>query len=77
MFLEIFDRVAHYIATYQILGESISTALFGSGFLNAGTTIIDAYLDIYHQYGIMTGNLVENIAGKTQISTFGLSAFSN
>ena len=23
----------------------------------------------------MTGNLVENIAGKTQISTFGLSAF--
>lgn len=70
-----FDRVAHYIATYQILSESISTALFGSGFLNAGTTIIDAYLDIYHQYGIMTGNLVENIAGKTQISTFGLSAF--
>ena len=77
MFLEILIEVAHYIATYQILSESISTALFGSGFLNAGTTIIDAYLDIYHQYGIMTGNLVENIAGKTQISNFWAFSLSN
>jgi len=69
-----FDRVAHYIATYQVLSSSTIYALFGSGFLNAGTVIVDAYFNVYYQYGITTF-VRTNLAGATQVGTFGLSAF--
>jgi len=70
-----FDRVAHYIATYDFLNSSSTNALFGSGFLNAGTIIKDYYSNVYYQFGLNPGIGGRNIAGNLRVGTFGLSAF--
>ena len=70
-----FDRVAHYIAAYEVLTSSNIYVFFGSGFLNAGTVMQEAYFNVYHQFGVTPANLKANTAGATQVSTFGLSAF--
>jgi hypothetical protein len=69
-----FDRVAHYIAAYDILSNSLIEALIGSGFLNAGKAIIPAYLSVYSDYGMATGPITFNLSGAS-MGTFGLSAF--
>ena len=48
--------------------------IFGTGFLNAGQSIIIEYFAIYNQYGRDAGSININLSGNS-ISTFGLSAF--
>lgn len=70
-----FDRIAHYIAAYDVLSTSISNALLGGGFLNAGMLIKESYENVYLQFGMIPGVGNINIAGSNQIATFGLSAY--
>lgn len=69
-----FDRVAHYIAAYDVLNNSLIEALVGTGFLNAGKAIIPAYFRVYSEFGMSAAPVKFNLSGAT-MGTFGLSAF--
>ncbi|MBT4516299.1 MAG: hypothetical protein HOC78_00170 [Candidatus Komeilibacteria bacterium] len=70
-----FDRVAHYIAAYNTIGNSTWDMVFGKGFLNAGKSIINEYHSVYNNYGMSTSVIGSNLAGIASKGTFGLSAF--
>jgi hypothetical protein len=69
-----FDRVAHYIAAFNTINHSAFEMIFGTGFLNAGKSIIAEYFNVYNQYGRDAGVISSNMSGISK-STFGLSAF--
>ena len=69
-----FDRVAHYIAAFNTINHSVFEIIFGTGFLNAGLSIVEEYHNVYQQYGVPSSDARINMSGIT-IGTFGLSAF--
>ena len=69
-----FDRVAHYIAAFNTINNSFFEMIFGTGFLNAGKSIINEYYNVYYQYEVPVAHIASNISGLSK-GTFGLSAF--
>jgi len=69
-----FDRVAHYIAAFNAINNSFFEMIVGTGFLNAGKSIINEYYNVYNQYEVTAGPIASNISGLSK-GTFGLSAF--
>ena len=70
-----FDRVAHYIAAFNITSNSTWEMVFGKGFLNAGKSIISEYINVYNVYGWPIDEIGRNLSGAVSKGTFGLSAF--
>ena len=70
-----FDRVAHYIAAYNTIGNSAWEMVFGKGFLNAGQSIVNEYYNVYNEYGANISVIGSNLFGVVTLGTFGLSAF--
>ena len=70
-----FDRVAHYIAAFNVINNSFFEMIFGTGFLNAGKSIINEYHNVYSQYEVLSAqHIASNLSGVSK-GTFGLSAF--